>query len=393
MKNEQKWIAVVAALCLSPPALWADLPAYRLVELKPPGTMYSYVWDVNNQGQAVGYSYPFAVIWNQGQAQQLDQGQGQAINSNGTVVAGGYGVHAFMWDAASGSTTFPTPDGEYGWMQFGDINDMGQVVGTHLGYSTELRRAFLFDGQSYTFLLPPGAPQSEGAAINAMGHIAGRSRYPGSYSAWRYGSFLYRDGQFIELVPPAGWEEVLVYDINDHDVLAGQLLNLPQDMSRAFTYDLPNDRWTVLPITPDRTHAAAYGINNLGQVVGHMLYSSGAALWDADGTLYLLNELIPPELGWDLYYANAINDSGVICGGEIPSNWDTRACLLVPGRCDGDILPDSKIDIADLAAFLSAYASCDGDPNFEPAADINADGCIDLDDLGELLANYGNSCW
>jgi|GEM_PF-4605745 len=55
----------------------------------------------------------------------------------------------------------------------------------------------------------------------------------------------------------------------------------------------------------------------------------------------------------------------------------------------GDLDLDGDVDLADLAALLSSYGKCIGDPYFLPAADFDGDGCVDLSDLAELLANYG----
>ena len=54
----------------------------------------------------------------------------------------------------------------------------------------------------------------------------------------------------------------------------------------------------------------------------------------------------------------------------------------------GDLDADGDVDLSDLAALLSAYGNCVGDPGFAPAADFNNSGCIDLADLAALLANY-----
>jgi len=39
---------------------------------------------------------------------------------------------------------------------------------------------------------------------------------------------------------------------------------------------------------------------------------------------------------------------------------------------------------------LSAFGSCDGDPDFNAAADIDGSGRVELDDLAVLLANFGS---
>ena len=61
--------------------------------------------------------------------------------------------------------------------------------------------------------------------------------------------------------------------------------------------------------------------------------------------------------------------------------------------CIGDIDHDGSVGLSDLAALTgSAYGTCEGDPDYDPEVDLNADGCIDLADLSELMGNYGINC-
>ena len=42
-----------------------------------------------------------------------------------------------------------------------------------------------------------------------------------------------------------------------------------------------------------------------------------------------------------------------------------------------------------LAALLAAYNTCVGDPDYNPDADLDGDGDVDLNDLAGLLAHCG----
>jgi len=50
------------------------------------------------------------------------------------------------------------------------------------------------------------------------------------------------------------------------------------------------------------------------------------------------------------------------------------------------------VDLPDLAALLSVYGSCIGDPGFDCQFDLDFDGCVGLSDLARLLSLYGGPC-
>ena len=59
-------------------------------------------------------------------------------------------------------------------------------------------------------------------------------------------------------------------------------------------------------------------------------------------------------------------------------------------QCDGSELSGyGFLPVTDLAELLAAYGTCDGDPDYNPDADLDDSGCIDLADLATLLSNYG----
>ena len=79
-------------------------------------------------------------------------------------------------------------------------------------------------------------------------------------------------------------------------------------------------------------HSFAYGINDSGQVVGHLKTSGGAEhafVWDSSSGMEYLNDLLLDGSGWVLESAHDISDTGQIVGrGTI--NGQTRAYLLTP---------------------------------------------------------------
>jgi hypothetical protein len=64
------------------------------------------------------------------------------------------------------------------------------------------------------------------------------------------------------------------------------------------------------------------------------------------------------------------------------------ACVVTLGL-PGDVDGDQDVDLDDLAALLAAYGRCSGEPGYNPLADFDESGCVDLADLTMLLSNYG----
>jgi hypothetical protein len=52
-------------------------------------------------------------------------------------------------------------------------------------------------------------------------------------------------------------------------------------------------------------------------------------------------------------------------------------------------LRDADVDLADLAALLSAYGTVPGDPSWNPACDFDADDDVGSSDLALLPAHRG----
>ncbi len=63
---------------------------------------------------------------------------------------------------------------------------------------------------------------------------------------------------------------------------------------------------------------------------------------------------------------------------------------------DGDANGDLKVDLSDLGIVLRSFSTCNGNPLYDPAAGRLGDSgnfnCVDLEDLGEVLASWGASC-
>ncbi len=67
---------------------------------------------------------------------------------------------------------------------------------------------------------------------------------------------------------------------------------------------------------------------------------------------------------------------------------------IIYRHCAGDIDGDLDTDQADLGELLSAWHTCPGDPDYNPSANLYDEGgpaedCIDQQDLGVLLSDWG----
>jgi|GEM_PF-3918954 len=172
--------------------------------------------------------------------------------------------------------------------------------------------------------------------------------------------------------------------------------------------------------------SAAFALNGLYEAVGYdtELGDDRAVFWN--GWAYDLNRCaLGFDNDWDcLAEAADINDSGEIVGwGEIGGEGHAFFLELVehcPNRgdagryCSADIWPndgdgclnkraghdgDCVVNLNDLAALLSNYGRTTGctpemgdvDPHND-CSRLQGDGDIDLGDLAEMLAQYGDNC-
>ena len=60
--------------------------------------------------------------------------------------------------------------------------------------------------------------------------------------------------------------------------------------------------------------------------------------------------------------------------------------------CPGDLDEDGSVGFTDLLMLLMAFASEEGDPAFEPAADFDNSRMIDVSDVMEFLKHYNQTC-
>jgi probable HAF family extracellular repeat protein len=261
----------------------------------------SYACGINGAGQIVGYSIgtymPGQGFWyKDGTMSDLGfAGAANGINDTGRIV--GYrdpdiddeDSYAIMLENGPPADLGPLQDYEYSCAL--DINNSNQAVGySYKGLAPAYQRAFLCSGGTmYTLGVLQDDVTSSATRINDRGDVIGSSSPDPDQPL--YHAFLYRDGHMADL---------------------GTLY-------------------------PGDSGCAAYGINNLGQVVGsscgtdmkngmvvyHAFLSSGGAMVDLDS-------LIDFGLGWRLESATDINDKGQIVGYGLTADGSMHAFLMTP---------------------------------------------------------------
>jgi probable HAF family extracellular repeat protein len=317
--------------------------SYQITDLGTlPGFNASFALGVNDSGQVVGYSIndarPYhAFLWDAATGMQ-DLGtlpgdsysyarginnSGQVVGSSGTSIFFGPG-HAFVWDAATGMQDLGTLPGDSYSDAYG-INDYGQVVGYSSGSIFGPPHAFLWDaanGMQYLGTLPGGS-YSFASGINNTGQVVG----------WSGHAFLWDAATGMQdLGTLPGDTGSAAYGINDFGQVVGD--SSGTSSNHGFLWDAATGMQD-LGTLPGDTGSAAYGINDYGQVVGDSFlydpitenYYYRPFLWQ-NGTMTDLNALIPPDSGWTLWYANAINNAGQTVGSGLHNG--ERAYLLTP---------------------------------------------------------------
>jgi probable HAF family extracellular repeat protein len=358
------------------------LPSYLVTDLGTLGGDYSYVRDINDSGQAVGYSLTaggnvHGFVWQNGVMTDLgtlgtNSSEAFGINDFGQIVGrsvtqdGTYAYHGFLltpedtdgngapdrWfrdSNSDGKNDLMLDLGPYSVAN--DVNNAGQVVGSSWdGGRNEY--AVLWENGVRTDLGALGGYSSSATAINDAGQVAGTGYVAGGQRS----AFLWQDGVMYDLGAATASN-----DINRSGQIAGAGPWSSNDAT-LWTPTAPNGTTgsfrslgTLPPLGPYfvnevymGSYSVATGVNDSGTAVGHShdLYSysdpeggysyevSRAFVW-ADGVM----EELP------LNDAAAVNNAGQIVGNYNGAPWEyrpNRAYLLTPGN--GTAPPSVTID-------------------------------------------------
>jgi len=260
---------------------------------------------------------------------------GQQDNAGGTILKArdAIGINGFQIDLG-------TLGGPNSWMNWGEINDFGQIVGYSETAALDPNgedvctfgthhtcRPFIWQFFHMSALSTLGGNNGQASAINNRGQIVGFAEDGTVDSSCPAGKtnnrtqlpVLWENGKAKAKALPTGndpggnalW-------INDKGQIVG-FTGACAATSHAVVWD--HDNVSTLP--DNKTGAEAFGNNNRGQIVGFVgAPDSGipnAALWQNDMLINL--GLLPGDLGG---IASGINDKGQVVGSNFDSqgNWN-----------------------------------------------------------------------
>ena len=297
---------------------------------------------MNNLGEVVGHAdtythYSHAFLYN-GSTPLINLGSlagdysesvATAINNSGMVIGytdtpgAGNPTHAFLYTTAGGMRDLGTLGGATS--EAFDINNLSQIVG-FANTANGSVDGFLYSGNGP--MVDLGAYQA--ICINDAGEIAAivvtgtqTSTYvsSGGTSAWiNIGSLGGTDTQ-----PTA---------MNTRgDVVGGSAITSANEIAQPFLYS--GGTMTNLGTFGGQL-GWANGINDSGVVVGDAdlagdtYLSSQGFVYYGSGAIENLNNLVDPSLGWTIYDAVAINDSGQIAASGYQQYGEFHAIVLTP---------------------------------------------------------------
>jgi probable HAF family extracellular repeat protein len=267
---------------------WSDGTVIKLGNLG--GNTGSEAFAINNAGQAVGHSGPYAVEWSGGSVIQLGAGIAEDINDAGQAVGvGSFGnghATAVEW-SGGGAIQLPNLPGTKYSFAYG-INDAGQIVGlSEVGNTLTFYATEWSDGSVISLGALPGQGDTLKLAngINDAGHVVGVN-FPYAVE-WNGGSVITLGLGQANRINDAGqvvgqavggateWSNgnvINALDIND----AGRVVGYSGAGNTFFATEwsgVIGGSIINLGGLPGFDSSLAQGINDAGQVVGYSQFA------------------------------------------------------------------------------------------------------------------------
>jgi probable HAF family extracellular repeat protein len=331
------WIPLAATIVLACSSDAVAQTSYKVTDLGTEGSAdAACAMSVNDEG------WTEIMIWN------VDAGQDP--NFLGSTLVNGRAVI----DADGFNFDLGTLGGHNSWMNWGQINDFGQIVGMSetaapdpngediCGFGTKKTcRPFLWQFFKMSALPTLGGNNGEASAINNRGQIAGMAEdgtadsscTPETTAVQTQLPVLWEHGRARALPTPVDEDGVredgFALWINDHGQAVGYTGTCGA-MSHAVSWE--NGSVKMLKDLGTGAGAVAFGNNDRGQIVGSVFVTPGGALrygaiWDHD-VLTVLKPL-PGDMS---AIATGINNQGQVVGSIWDSNFNwTHAFIYQNG--------------------------------------------------------------
>jgi len=232
--------------------------------------------------------------------------------------------------------------GKNTWMNWGEINNFGQIVGMSetavpdpnaediCGFGTKLTcKPFLWQEFHMRALPTLGGNNGQASAINNRGQIVGMAEDstvdsscpPGTPYSGTQLPVLWENGKPQALSTGSDTDGFALW-INDHGQAVGYTGNCGA-MGHAVSWENDTGKVKVLKDLGNGNGGLAYGNNNRGQIVGSVFVNPGGfpirygALWEHDKLT-----ILKPQFGDIAAIATGINDLGQVVGSAWDSNFN-----------------------------------------------------------------------
>ncbi|MHB8214973.1 MAG: hypothetical protein ACYDDS_02735 [Candidatus Sulfotelmatobacter sp.] len=310
------WVTTIVLACFSNAVAQTN---YKVTDLGAEGNdNLGCAMSVNNQG------------WTEIMAGSLPPGQqdnigGQLLNGRALIDVAGFKID------------LGTLGGQNSWMNWGEINDFGQVVGDSetavldpngediCGFGTHLTcLPFLWQFPHMRALPTLGGNNGQASAINNRGQVVGFAENgavdstcaPGTINNRIQLPVLWENGK-AQALPTGSDPDGDAFWINDQ----GQAVGETETCGGATLHAASWKNGTLTTLQDLGTFAQAFSINNQGQIVGFVGSADNTtqygALWQNDTVTAL--GLLPGDFGG---IASGINNKGQVVGSNFDSNFN-----------------------------------------------------------------------
>ena len=359
------------------------------------GGLVSWGTGIDDSGRIVGQSYPRgsfadAFLYSDGVMSNLGTLGGEwgsdayAINASGQVVGVAFtrdgSQHPFLYSGGSMSD-LGTLGGSAGYAY--GVNASGQVVGWANTGGIGAQHAFLYsEGAMVDLGALPGGTWSLAAGINASAQVVG----------WGDGgAFVYEDGKMYDLsnlLDSSGtnWAIENASAINDAGQIAG------------FAYDAATGAEHAVLLTPD---AEVAGTVALLDFVGDATKVPVVIELRLPGTTTVVQrQTVFLKAGGEFSFLSSL--TGTYDVAAKASHWlrqrlpnvtlsSTGKSGLSFSLVNGDVNGDNAINFLDLEQVSDAWHSTPSSSNWNPNADLNGTGTVDLADWLIVAKNWRKS--